>query len=851
MMFTVNDLPEGTTGVRLTADKAIAGDFELVEEDGYLVAKAGTTGTKSVTVNFSAAETSSTMSFYFPVPVGEYTIEIAYLKGEQSTTILKSNKTIPVARKQLRNMSAVELKIKAGDNYYATLAAALNAKETEIELAPGEYTLTNITTETLKITGPSTKSGAAASAEAVKIKFPLDAEGKAVRIKAGNANLTFENVTIIVPVNQNYVGFESKEITFNDCIIENQYCCYSSVKTLFNNCSFRQTDLNWYNVWTYNTDVDFYNCKFNNCGRSALVFAESHQAEIVRTVNFNKCDFHTDSYVSGKAAIEIDSSLRPYNVIITNCTSDGFDFGSTSGDTLYNLKKGTIGVNCNINVDGFDVIAKGLTYNPATKVYSISKPEGLVYANDNLFAQSGMTYTLTDNIDMSGIEWATKIVGAGSNDQVSLTFDGNGKTISNWSTTSEALLVGKSNNNNITIKNLNLYNCTVNSSTNNAALLVGQSELHTNSKITIEKVNVNESSISSGKYAGALIGWVAGSDQGRVVITDCSVKNTTLTGNGSTAAFIGHDNAGATTIENAVVTGCTIKGETLDKSGIVVGTVQRETSMSVSNVSGNTVFDVANSEAVYGRIVGGCLFMDGAATVNGQYIPTAINAGVSTINLTEGNYTFPNAITSTKNTTGKLTFIGSGENTVISGSANASGLHVKMQSLKWNDSASKYPRTAFTHANSVVFEDCYIEGEYYAQSSAPHTFTRCTIDPKTSYLYTYCADCTFNNCTFNSSEGKALQVYGEASSGESTVTINNCKFIAAKQAVSGAMTNVTAIDINSDKGHKFNVIVSGYEEEGFPTAEFSNSSLWNIKDGADNVKVTVNGADVYVGTNMQ
>ena len=66
---------------------------------------------------------------------------------------------------------------------------------------------------------------------------------------------------------------------------------------------------------------------------------------------FNDCKFIASAPVAGRAAIEIDSSLNPYEVYINNCTSEGFDNGSKSGNSLWNNKKGD-STNLKVVVDG-------------------------------------------------------------------------------------------------------------------------------------------------------------------------------------------------------------------------------------------------------------------------------------------------------------------------------------------------------------------------------------------------------------------------------------------------------------------------------------------------------------------
>ena len=230
--------------------------------------------------------------------------------------------------------------------------------------------------------------------------------------------------------------------------------------------------------------------------------------------------------------------------------------------------------------------------------------------------------------------------------------------------------------------------------------------------------------------------------------------------------------------------------------------------------------------------------------LNGVYYSTIEDALANAvdgdvINLGVSNYTLPSNIKLKDGATGTITFVGEGEKTVINGSANASGINVIMKDLTWTSQSKGYD-TAFTHAKSVSFENCNITGQYYAQSGAPHTFTDCTIDPQTGYLYTYASNCTFENCTFKSSEGKALQVYNDGNEGTFTVNINNCTFTAVKTANTSAGKPVTAIDINSIKS-TFVVNINNTTATGYGVGEYSGSTLWNIKGGQENVTVNIDG----------
>ena len=160
-------------------------------------------------------------------------------------------------------------------------------------------------------------------------------------------NVKFENVTVESP-NTNYVGIQhATSVRYTGCIITGQPFSYAA-DAYYDNCTFKQTSADAYNIWTYgSTRITFNKCEFQCAGKSVLVYNEG--AVTSQTATFNDCTFNASAAV-GKAAIEIDSSLGTlFNVIINNCTATGFSNGSVSGNPLWNEKRGT---KAQVTVDG-------------------------------------------------------------------------------------------------------------------------------------------------------------------------------------------------------------------------------------------------------------------------------------------------------------------------------------------------------------------------------------------------------------------------------------------------------------------------------------------------------------------
>ena len=162
---------------------------------------------------------------------------------------------------------------------------------------------------------------------------------------AHNASITMEGVKV-KSTNDNYTGIQHAAATiFKDCVIEGQPFLYAK-DAQYINCTFNQTSSTAYNVWTYGAEnVLFKDCTFNCAGKSVLIYNEGSING--QTVEFKNCKFNATAPVTGKAAIEIDSSLLRngiYTVIIDQATADsvtGFDTGSVSHNTVWNNKKGT------------------------------------------------------------------------------------------------------------------------------------------------------------------------------------------------------------------------------------------------------------------------------------------------------------------------------------------------------------------------------------------------------------------------------------------------------------------------------------------------------------------------------
>jgi len=220
---------------------------------------------------------------------------------------------------------------------------------------------------------------------------------------------------------------------------------------------------------------------------------------------------------------------------------------------------------------------------------------------------------LTSDIELAaGETWTPLDLEAYTGTVRNLVIDGQGHFIKGL----DAPLLGNCyfGNTSIEIKNLTLKNSTVNEKYYNGLGSGAFVAYADNSKsVVFEDCHLEDSTITAtGDFIG--IGGIIGYSSSPLTMTDCSVINCTITGaQNSAGALAGHISAGHdSTITNAKVVGCTVKGERVDKTGYIVGTSNDgNTTITTNACANNTVFDVANSDVAYGRIVGGTLKLNG------------------------------------------------------------------------------------------------------------------------------------------------------------------------------------------------------------------------------------------------
>ena len=243
---------------------------------------------------------------------------------------------------------------------------------------------------------------------------------------------------------------------------------------------------------------------------------------------------------------------------------------------------------------------------------------------------------LIADIDMKGIQWK-----AASN--VSFVFDGQNHTISNVtyeSNESTGLFVNHLGAKKVTFKNVIIDNANIKSNkAEDGAAAIFVADADTADEINIKNCVVKNSTITNvDGWVGGFIGYTAGYNKQNngpvysdVTIEDSEIYNSTLTGAASSVgAAVGHSGGNpdtTTTIKNFTAKNNTLKGESKNKTGVVVGTAHVGKTI-ISNVTNenNTVYDEQNSKALYGRFLPN---ETGYLEIDGERIYLPIN--VSTI----------------------------------------------------------------------------------------------------------------------------------------------------------------------------------------------------------------------------
>ena len=204
---------------------------------------------------------------------------------------------------------------------------------------------------------------------------------------------------------------------------------------------------------------------------------------------------------------------------------------------------------------------------------------------------------LDADIDLQGITLPN-----GFGNMKNFTFDGQGHTIKNATinytgSDNAGLFVGGNQGiSNLVVENIKV----IAPNTTNAVGIVSS-----DANATINNVTVRNSSVTGGKYTGAVVGYNYGS------VTNCTVENCTVSGRykvGGVVGYICNSNDQHTYVTGNTLTGVTVEGKKLidGKSAFVIGKIVGNWNATVGTCNNNTFSGTTTATGNIGEVESRC-----------------------------------------------------------------------------------------------------------------------------------------------------------------------------------------------------------------------------------------------------
>ena len=469
-------------------------------------------------------------------------------------------------------------------------------------------------------------------------------------------------------------------------------------------------------------------------------------------------------------------------------------------------------------------------------------------------ATKGNTYELIADLDMTGVAW-TPIGNQAAYPGRSFqgTFDGKNHTISNLKCIDNsviyatAALFGSASD--ATIKNITLVNVDI-QSTHEAAGILGYHGDRT--VVTITNCHVDGGTIfstpellSNGNYDnGDKVGGILGYGTSKNAITNCSVKNVTITGYRDLGGIAGFTSGTVTnsSVEDTEIIQSNINAykdeDQFSTAGEIVG---GRSSAAAINEPSNTATNVTIGCADVARVG------DKTYATVAQAVAAATEGQTVEIYVAD-TYTLPNL---PKN----ITIKGTVEGVIFNceGSADSSIASIPngatFENVTMNFGTNDYH--GFQHPGTITMNGCTLNGKFFSYGdmdfvgctfNAPGTEeSGYTAEPDYS-MWAYSGNLTYTNCTFNC-KGKCINVYNEGGATLYTVTAKNCTF-------NSETANKAAFNVKATCGTtplKFKVIIENCEATGsWPaTSEGTELVVLNALAQVDDIKTGV-ASDIEV-----
>ena len=435
--------------------------------------------------------------------------------------------------------------------------------------------------------------------------------------------------------------------------------------------------------------------------------------------------------------------------VVVGFTNTGVITGTLASDNRF-LKDGDTVLVGYVNTSGNWIAAKAINNAADLLALGGKSVEG--------------TYMLTADINLVGAAMPT--IGAAYGK--SLTIVGNGYTISNATTAH---------------------------TTHNGMKHHGFFYAYTNSTLTISNLTFENIEIDATKDTVRNFGVgivVAYADGGSTVnLTNVDVKNCKVLNNipdigDEAGVYVGYQ-TGTLNMVDCDSTGCSVAGETAEKTGAFIGMVNGTATLT------NCTTDLAIGPC---NRIGGTLIVDGAeyVIVKGQTgLNEALTNGETDIVLGAGNYTMPEP-----DLRGKTLTIKGTKDTVIDVSAVdardqfVTGATIVFDGVTLNFGKANY--MGFANTASLTYKDCTINGLQFLYG-ANVTFENCVLNSNGAEhcVWTYGAqNVSFIGCDFTYGD-RGINCYSDndVTGGKQTVNFTNCTFTTENTESKGA------VEINS------------------------------------------------------
>ena len=547
-----------------------------------------------------------------------------------------------------------------------------------------------------------------------------------------------------------------------------------------------------------------------------------------------------------------DASVVPSGLVIQEYTN--VDFNSNNGNT------GTITIK-----DKDALLYFAYRLNP-TKAFDRCKVNHWEHTCIWYGGADARHIVLDADIDLENI---TRENGFGN--MKDFDFDGQGHKISNVTinytdTGNTGLFVGGNRGiSDLVVENVNVI---APKGTENAVGIVSS-----DANADITNVTVRNSSVTGGKYTGAIVGYNYGS------VTNCKVENCTVSGRYKVGGIIGYicnSNDVPTYVTGNTLTGVTVKGEDLvaGKNNFVIGKIVGNWNATTGECSNNKFSGTTDATGDIGEIESRCIVtVNGVTQLPQNAMAETINKVITESKDAEGNvvkdvklalpsdstFELNNDLVNESNNNGKgrkVTFVGDGTQKVdvAKNAAKAEGAdHLNYQrgstftfeNVTVENGTGTYDGIV---CDELIYRNCTIEGVTTLYGKA--TFINCTFENTMADQYSIWTwggtDVKFEGCTFNTN-GKAILLFGEEKTTKLTVT--GCRFNDRNNGTAGK----AAIEIgeaNYGKHNNFTVVISDSEVvTGFAinsAGTNTSSKLWANKNsmGPEHLSVTIDGTKV-------